>query len=672
MSALQFRGNPNYRGSRPNPSTPTADRPLLSRKSDSTPEKLQGETKTKPPRKFASLLASSNSKETKRDTSDDASDTERPHKKRTMSVDESQDPTPISNPCPSVPRWSNPDPYTAIPLRSKQTNQRLDVVKLIQKPRLGDKAKAAETDELRENLDFVSLSMISEKSEHQSNAPENASDIALKGPTSQENVYSADPSRKRTGGVRSNATYQGVETTVPRDGLDREILSFYDWAKPQEFGNVVRRDLVERLNIAFQSRYAGTEIHAFGSSASGIYLPTADIDLVLLSDNFRRTGVRSFGERKGKLNAISGFLESTNIAVPGSIECVTHARVPILKFVDRLTGLRVDMSFDNNSGLMANETFKTWKEQFPIMPVILSVVKQFLLIRGLNEVRTGGLGGFSVTCLVTSLLQHLPKGHMQLNPGSILMEFFNFYGNKFQYNQAAICLDPPGYFSKKSFGTPDRLTIEDPNNTDNDISGGTRAIDLILRTFASAHTTLKNRMEHLALVRGPNKSILGPIIAANFEKYTEQHNQLRRVFMTESRFAGHRVPPPPPSELYHDSGVHSAPPPLPAGPPPINPTLPSVQQPINNARSRSKGTRAEPEDVSDEYSSETKLVKPRKGQIGRQARRWRAARMKYLRPDLKNLPSSITVKQALWHGGYATNGEMKRDLSSRERRQVAA
>ena len=169
---------------------------------------------------------------------------------------------------------------------------------------------------------------------------------------------------------------------------------------------------------------------------------------MLLSDKFRRTGMCSFGERKGKINAISDFLESTNIAVSDSIECVAHARVPILKFVDRVTGLRVDLSFDNNSGLIANETFQTWKEQFPIMPAILLVVKQFLLIRGLNEVRTGGLGGFSVTCLVTSLLQHLPKGHMQLNAGSILMEFFNFYGNKFQYNQVAICLDPPGYFSK--------------------------------------------------------------------------------------------------------------------------------------------------------------------------------------------------------------------------------
>jgi hypothetical protein len=37
-------------------------------------------------------------------------------------------------------------------------------------------------------------------------------------------------------------------------------------------------------------------------------------------------------------------------------------------------------------GLIANETFQTWKEQFPIMPAILLVVKQFLLIRGLISV----------------------------------------------------------------------------------------------------------------------------------------------------------------------------------------------------------------------------------------------------------------------------------------------
>lgn len=162
-------------------------------------------------------------------------------------------------------------------------------------------------------------------------------------------------------------------------------------------------------------------------------------------------GIRTFGERKGQIYAFSAFLKSLNIAVPNSIECIASARVPILKFVDKLTGLRVDLSFDNDSGLLANETFQRWKSQFPVLPVILSVIKQFLLIRGLNEVPTGGLGGFSITCLVTNILQHLPHGNVQPNLGTILLDFFNFFGKKFSYETTAIRMDPPGYFNKVSW-----------------------------------------------------------------------------------------------------------------------------------------------------------------------------------------------------------------------------
>jgi non-canonical poly(A) RNA polymerase PAPD5/7 len=212
----------------------------------------------------------------------------------------------------------------------------------------------------------------------------------------------------------------------------------------------VRADLVNRLETAFRGRYPGTQIKAFGSFASGLYLPTADIDLVLLSTQFMRTGIRNFGERKGQIYAFSAFLKGLNIAVPNSIECIASARVPILKYVDKLTGLRVDLSFDNDSGLLANETFQKWKAQYPMMPVILAVIKQFLLIRGLNEVPTGGLGGFSITCLVTSLLQHLPQGHEEPNLGSVLLDFFAFYGHKFPYDTMAVRMEPPGYFSKVS------------------------------------------------------------------------------------------------------------------------------------------------------------------------------------------------------------------------------
>lgn len=235
---------------------------------------------------------------------------------------------------------------------------------------------------------------------------------------------------------------------LTRCRLHNEILSFYHWVKPQPFEQIVRQDLISRLQSAFQSRYHGVELRPFGSFASGLYLPVADIDLVLLSRTFMSRGIKTFGERKGQIYAFAAFVKNLEIAVPGSIETIAHARVPILKFVDKLTGLRVDLSFDNDSGVIANGTFEDWKLDFPAMPVIVSVIKQFLLLRGLNEVPSGGLGGFSITCLVTSLLQHLPHGRVDPNLGSILMDFLDFYGNRFDYETVGIRLKPPGYFNK--------------------------------------------------------------------------------------------------------------------------------------------------------------------------------------------------------------------------------
>ncbi|CAI7593835.1 unnamed protein product [Penicillium glandicola] len=704
MPPFQFRGSSNYRGSRPNPrheftfryqKPATSDRPLLSTKRESTPERLQGETK--PELKFAALSTLSDSEEAEMDMSDD-SDAERPRKKRAIGVDGPQETAP-----PPVPKWSNPDPYTALPPPADITNKRVDVVKLIRKARLEIAAKTDETDAVKQNSDFISLGMADEPETTQSNAPENAP----KGPKAQELLDPAIASRKRTredeiegysrktGKPASRFNYDGSaidqwkplsqETGTPwfegtpaslhvGTQLHNEILSFYNWAKPQEFEHIVRADLVNRLETAFKQRYHNVSIRAFGSFASGLYLPTADIDLVLLSHTFLRMGIRTFGERKGQIYAFSAFLKSTNLAVPNSIECIASARVPILKYVDKLTGLRVDLSFDNDSGLIANETFQKWKSEYPMMPILLAVIKQFLLIRGLNEVPTGGLGGFSITCLVTNILQHLPGGHKQQNLGAILLDFFNFYGKQFSYEKLAIRMDPPGYFNKGHyFGNPDRLTIEDPNNRDNDISGGTKEIGLIFRAFANAHTALKNRMEYLALVQGSNKSILEPIIAANFDEYIEQRFQLRQVFMTEERFARYREPPPPPPGSPPSDRTFRPPPPPTDGarsPPPA----PPVRKPAKTPKSKLKGTKSEPEDISSDEAPgpEAKSAKARKGETRRQLCQERAARLKRLRPDLKNLPNTLSLRQARRHAGYETDEQMNADLDSREQKLLAS
>ncbi|KAL2807868.1 hypothetical protein BJX63DRAFT_56787 [Aspergillus granulosus] len=678
--AFQFRGG-NRSSHQPKneftfryPRPGTSERPLLRTRREVTPELLTGldTGAEKPAMKFARLENLSDSEEAEMDVSSDDDQEAHPRKKRASESKTVSSAASIAIAAPT-PKWSNPDPYTALPPPDESQNKKVDVVKLIRKARLANATKATPTDAVVSNEDFISLAGLVD--EESSRAPENAPTGPRLGNRKRTRDDEMKGSAKSIGKLGSRHPQDGTildewklrhsedsgspwltpqPTLSVGARLHNEIISFYHWVKPVSYEQLVRDDLVARLQTAFQNRYYGVQLRSFGSFASGLYLPTADMDLVLLSTNFMRTGVKTFGERKGQIYAFAAFLRNLNIAVPGSIETIAHARVPILKFVDKLTGLKVDLSFDNDSGLIANNTFQQWKSEYPAMPVIVAVIKQFLLLRGLNEVPTGGLGGFSITCLVTSLLQHMPYGNMAPNLGNVLMEFFYFYGFLFDYESVGIRLNPPGYFNKRVYkvykdNNNARLCIEDPNNPDNDISGGTREVQLIFKSFAEAYRLLKARMASMVDADvAAGESILGTIIAANFDEYRESRWQLRDVFENNPKFKRYRqpsTPPPPPRS-----------PPSQADPiPPPPPTSPKSSHPLP-ARPPSGAKKAQ--------EQKDKLTKTQKK---KQASKDRSARLKRLRPDIKKIPAAISNEEAMTLGGYSTQSEMDKDLLMREK-----
>lgn len=212
---------------------------------------------------------------------------------------------------------------------------------------------------------------------------------------------------------------------------------------------------MRRLQKVIQDYDVSCDLRCFGSFAAGLYLPNADMDLVVVSESYLKHGVPTEFQRAHSKHKLANYLERIGIAEKGSMEIISKAKVPLVKFVDRVTSLRVDMSFENDTGLIANDTFDSWKRSFPAMPIIVTVIKQFLMMRGLNEVVNGGLGGFSVTCLVTSLLQNMPRVQTgELKPerhlGEILLEFLDLYGNQLDVSRTGIIMKPPGYFNKVS------------------------------------------------------------------------------------------------------------------------------------------------------------------------------------------------------------------------------
>lgn len=273
------------------------------------------------------------------------------------------------------------------------------------------------------------------------------------------------------------------------------------------------------------------------------------MDLVAVSPAYRSYGKKTFGQTNTQMHRLSKALQFGGVAAPAGVAVITRARVPIIKLADKLSGIKVDISFENDSGLKANKTFRQWKAQFPAMPIIVVLVKQLLAMHGLNEVYTGGIGGFTIICLVVSMMQLMPElqsGSMnqQMHYGDLLLNFLDLYGNKFDFQRTGITLDPPGYFDKisnpRAKANPKRMTIIDPNNTDNDISGGSARIEDVLDLFRHAYEQLQGRLAQLHRGQNLKDSILGCIWGGNYSSFIHQREKLSLLQR------GYRVSPPPP------------------------------------------------------------------------------------------------------------------------------
>lgn len=335
--------------------------------------------------------------------------------------------------------------------------------------------------------------------------------------------------------------------------LHKEICDFFEFVRPYEYEEAVRQDLITRIEKATRQAYIpganNVEIKCFGSFAAGLYLPTADMDLVAVSPAYLRTGRKSFCQSRKPMFNLSDYLQNAGIAARGGVTVLHKTRVPIIKFSDKNSGIKVDISFENDSGLHANQTFQEWKAQYPDMPVIVVLIKQMLAMRGLNEVFSGGIGGFTIICLVVSMMQLMPElqsGSMEPNMhyGDLLLNFLDLYGNKFDIRATGITMNPPGYFDKKNEPRrsqhPQRLTIIDPNKPDNDISGGSSRIDAVLDCFRHAHSQLQRRLAEIHQGRNVEGSILGCVWGGNYTSFIRQREKLSLLHR------GYAVSPPPP------------------------------------------------------------------------------------------------------------------------------
>ncbi|KAG9128356.1 hypothetical protein FRC07_000469 [Ceratobasidium sp. 392] len=280
--------------------------------------------------------------------------------------------------------------------------------------------------------------------------------------------------------------------------LHREILAYVDYISPTEREHRTRAMIVNMITATIESRWPDALVQPFGSFETGLYLPLGDIDLVVSSDNIARN--------PNALGWIARALKDQGLA--NNVQIIGKAKVPIVKFVTTWGGFKVDISLNQANGVTAGKIINNFLAKLPALRPLVLIFKAFLSQRDMNEVYNGGLGSYSVVCMVLSFLQLHPKiRNAEIDPsknlGILLIELFQYYGDYFHYENTGISLRGGGQlFNKRArgwgVGLPRQnqsiISIEDPQDPSNDVSRGSYNMNKIRTTLSGGHSALTTIM----------------------------------------------------------------------------------------------------------------------------------------------------------------------------------
>ncbi|ESX00129.1 hypothetical protein KL918_004915 [Ogataea parapolymorpha] len=432
-----------------------------------------------------------------------------------------------------------------------------------------DSADSAPRDAMLENQDFIGFETSSgdENEEFDQQGSPKISDSENEYLSNDETVYHTKSADYKTGNfnpkypwIRNNDHSRQIEIS---DWLTMEIKDFIKYISPSAEEIKARNNTVGKLRDCITGMWPDAEVHCFGSFATDLYLPGSDIDMVVVSK-----ARNNKYDNRSSLYQLSSYIRNHRLGV--NVEAIAKAKVPIIKFVDPATKIHIDISFERTNGIKAAELIISWLKDTPGLRELVLIVKQFLSVRKLNIVHTGGLGGFATICLVRSFLKLHPRvATKSIDPlenlGVLLIEFFELYGYNFGYDNTAIAFDEDGdpYYVPKDSNpafqnrNPFTLAIQDPHDPGNNISRGTFNLRDIKRSFGGAFELLVNKcyeMNQATYKERLGQSVLGDIIKykgkqRDFEDARElvQNEALAFVSGESSRATSL---PPLPSEQY--------------------------------------------------------------------------------------------------------------------------
>ncbi|XP_068783694.1 poly(A) RNA polymerase GLD2 isoform X7 [Struthio camelus] len=253
-----------------------------------------------------------------------------------------------------------------------------------------------------------------------------------------------------------------IETTLPvaKDKLSQQVLELFQ-ACQQQTCDLNRKELCRtELQREIQRIFPQSRLFLVGSSLNGFGTRSSDGDLCLV---VKEEPVNQKTEARHILSLVQKLF-STKLSSYIERPQLIRAKVPIVKFRDKVSCVEFDLNVNNVVGIRNTFLLRTYAYiENRVRPLVL-VVKKWASFHDINDASRGTLSSYSLVLMVLHYLQTLPEPilpSLQKNYplhlvhqapctippylskngsslGDLLIGFFKYYATEFDWSHQMI------------------------------------------------------------------------------------------------------------------------------------------------------------------------------------------------------------------------------------------
>uniref|UniRef100_A0A8C4X6B2 polynucleotide adenylyltransferase n=1 Tax=Erpetoichthys calabaricus TaxID=27687 RepID=A0A8C4X6B2_ERPCA len=200
-----------------------------------------------------------------------------------------------------------------------------------------------------------------------------------------------------------NRNISSNQVSSGKDKLSQQIFDLFHTCQQQQDDLEKKEFCRAQLQREIQTLFPTSRVYLAGSSLNGFGTRSSDADLCLVVQN---GPVNQKSDAVYILSLVQQlFYRLPYIERPHLI----RAKVPILKFRDKVSGVEFDLNVNNVVGIRNTFLLRTYAYvEKRVRPIIL-VVKKWARHRGINDASRGTLSSYSLVLMVLHYLQTLSK-----------------------------------------------------------------------------------------------------------------------------------------------------------------------------------------------------------------------------------------------------------------------